>query len=330
MPATNAQQVALVPAGKLLLHYRRDRYERGLRDAGRLAMTLRPRRSVLYMPGSNLRALEKARTLPADGLILDLEDAVAPRHKELARVQIVKTLNQGGYGRRELIVRVNGLDTEWGADDVRAIAELPIDAVLFPKVESASHVLAAVASLKEAGSPDTLAVWAMAETPKGIIGINEVASASPQLRCIVVGTSDLSKEMRVPHTPSRLGFLVPLTSCVLAARANGLDVLDGVHLNLTEPDQFHALCLQGKALGFDGKTLIHPTQVDAANDVFAPSKEEVQAAREILDAWEAAHAEGKGVVVVNGNLVENLHVEEASRTLALAAGIADLIDSGIV
>ena len=287
-------------------------------------MTIRPRRSVLYMPGSNERALDKARGLPADALILDLEDAVAPNDKQIARECIARAVRGGGYGQREIIVRVNGLDTEWGRDDVGSIATLPIDGVLFPKVETAQDVLDAEKTLAEAGAPGELAIWTMAETPRGILNLDAVASASPRLACIVAGTSDLSKDMRVPHTVNRLGFLVPLTTCVLAARANGLDVLDGVHLNFKDLDEFRAICEQGRELGFDGKTLIHPSQIAAANEVFAPAGHEVDTARAILEAWDAARAEGKGLVVLEGRLIENLHVEEAKRTLALADGIAAL------
>ncbi len=287
-------------------------------------MTLRPRRSALYMPGSNARALEKARALPADVLILDLEDAVAPNDKALGRERIAAAVTEGGYGRRELIIRVNGLDTEWGEEDVRVIAALPIDGVLFPKVESADDVDAASKALDEAGAATDLPIWTMAETPRGILNLDSVARANPRIACIVAGTSDLSKDMRVPHTPNRLGFLVPLTHCVLAARANGLDVLDGVHLNFKDLEEFRIHCEQGRELGFDGKTLIHPSQIACTNQVFAPAEDDIASARAILVAWDAAQAAGKGLVVLDGRLVENLHVEEAKRTLALAEGIAAL------
>jgi len=249
---------------------------------------------------------------------------VSPDDKALGRERICAAVSSAGYGKRELIVRVNGLDTVWGNDDVAAVAKLPIDGVLFPKIESAADVHAATAALDDAGAPSDLPVWIMSETPRGILNLATIAEASPRLACIVAGTSDLSKDMRVPHTPSRLGFLVPLTQCVLAARANGLDVLDGVHLDFKNLESFRLLCEQGRELGFDGKTLIHPTQVESANIAFAPAPEQIAHAHEIIGAWDAARAAGKGLVVLNGSLIENLHVEEAKRTIALAQGIEAL------
>lgn len=284
-------------------------------------MKLRPRRSILYMPGANARALDKARTLPADGLILDMEDAVSPDSKELARQQIVENVTRGGYAPREIIIRVNGLNTPWGRDDVAAVASIGADAILFPKVESPEEVHAAVEALDKAGAPADLPVWIMAETPRGILNINAIASASPRLRGIVMGTSDLAKEMRVRHTPDRVGFTAALSLCVMAARAYGQDIMDGVYLDLKNDAGFRAACEQGRDMGFDGKTLIHPNQVAVANEVFAPAPEDVENARKIIEAWNQAKAEGKGVVVVNGKLVENLHVEEAHRALAVAEAI---------
>lgn len=284
-------------------------------------MKLRPRRSILYMPGANARALEKARTLPADGLILDMEDAVSPDSKELARRQIVESVTQGGYGSREIIVRVNGLNTAWGHDDVKAVANIGADAILVPKVESPEEVLAAVAALEQAGAPAELPVWIMAETPRGILRIDAIAGASPRLTAIVMGTSDLAKEMRVRHTPDRIGFIAALSLCVMAARAYGQDIVDGVYLDLNDDAGFRAACEQGRDIGFDGKTLIHPKQLAAANEVFAPAEKDVENASTIIEAWEQARREGKGVAVVNGKLVENLHVEEARRTLAVAEAI---------
>ncbi|MCB1841513.1 MAG: CoA ester lyase [Halioglobus sp.] len=287
-------------------------------------MEIRPRRSLLYMPGSNPRALEKARNLEADGLILDMEDSVAPDAKQLAREQIGAALAEGGYGHRELMVRINALATRWGADDIAAVAAFPVkpDAVLVPKINNADDVQAAVAALNAAGCPDSVDVWIMAETPACILNIERVASAHPRLRGMVMGTSDLSKDTRVRHTPDRLGFITALNLCVYAARANGLDIIDGVQLDLEDDALLRQSCEQGRDLGFDGKSLIHPRQIDAANAVFAPDEGEVAAAREIISAFEAAQAEGKGVVVVNGRLVENLHVEEAQRQLALADAIS--------
>lgn len=280
-------------------------------------MPIRPRRSVLYMPGSNARALEKAVSLPADGLILDLEDAVAPEAKALARRQVVDAVKAGGFGRREVIVRVNGLDTEWASDDIAAVAKSGADAILFPKIQSAADVLQAILMLEKAGAPAALPIWIMAETPRCILNMDSIAGASPRLACIVAGTSDLGRELRIRPTPARDGAVGALTMIVLAARAHGLDALDGVHLDLADAAGYEAVCVQGRDLGFDGKTLIHPKQIDAANRAFAPTAVELEAARAILAAWKEARAEGKGMVVVNGRLVEKLHVDEAERLLAL-------------
>jgi citrate lyase subunit beta/citryl-CoA lyase len=289
-------------------------------------MTIRPRRSVLYMPGSNARALEKAKSLPADGLILDLEDAVAPDAKALARSQVVEAVNQGGYGSRELMVRINGLDTPWGADDVAAVSAgtTPPDAVLIPKVSTAEDVVAAIGAFEAAGCADSIDFWIMAETPLCILNICEVASAHPRLKGIVMGTSDLAKETRVRHTPDRLGFLGALNLCVLAARANQLEILDGVYLDLEDETGYRAACEQGRDLGFDGKSLIHPKQVAGANDAFGLSEQELAAAQKIIEAWQQAEKEGKGLVVVDGKLVEVLHFEEARRQLELAAAIEQM------
>ncbi|MEM9256624.1 MAG: CoA ester lyase [Pseudomonadota bacterium] len=287
-------------------------------------MSIRPRRSLLYMPGSNARALEKARSLPADGLILDMEDAVAPDAKAVAREQIGAALAQGGYGSREILVRINGLDTEWGADDIAAVGQFEVapDAVLIPKIDTPEDVTRAVQACEAAGCSDAMDVWIMAETPRCILNIDAVAGAHSRLRGIVLGTSDLSKDTRVRHTPERLGFIAALNLCVYAARAHGLDIIDGVQLDLEDQALLQQSCEQGRDLGFDGKSLIHPKQIEAANRAFAPDPDEVVAAGEIIAAFEAAQAEGKGVVVVNGRLVENLHVEEARRQRALAEAIA--------
>ncbi|GAB5449765.1 MAG: CoA ester lyase [Halioglobus sp.] len=289
-------------------------------------MIIRPRRSLLYMPGSNPRALDKARSLPADGLILDMEDSVSPDAKALAREQIGAALAEGGYGSRELFVRINALDTDWGADDVAAICafEQAPDAVLLPKIDTAEDLVAAITAFEKGGCPETVAMWMMAETPRCILNIAAIAEAHPRLKGMVMGTSDLSKDTRVRHTPDRLGFITALNLCVYAARANGLDIIDGVQLDLEDEQLLRSSCEQGRDLGFDGKSLIHPKQIEAANAVFAPDEQEIAAAREIIAGFEAAQAEGKGVVVVNGRLVENLHVEEANRQLALAKAIAEL------
>ena len=287
-------------------------------------MNIRPRRSLLYMPGSNPRALEKARSLPADGLILDMEDAVAPDAKQLAREQIAAALEEGGYGHRELLIRINALSTEWGLDDVKAIcaAGTAPDAVLIPKISTPADVIEAVEAFEAAGCPDSVDVWIMAETPLCILNISDIAAAHPRLRGIVMGTSDLSKDTRVRHTPDRIGFITALNMCVYAARAHGLDIIDGVQLDLEDDEALAASCEQGRDLGFDGKSLIHPRQIGAANAAFGPDQAEVDSAGQIIAGFEAAEREGKAVVVVNGRLVENLHVEEARRLLALADAIA--------
>jgi citrate lyase subunit beta / citryl-CoA lyase len=291
------------------------------------ASSIRPRRSLLFMPGANERALDKARELPADGLIFDLEDAVAPDAKGAAREAVAAAVKQGGYGRRELVLRVNGLDTEWGADDLRAAAAMKIDAVLLPKVESAERVHRTVAALDMAGAPTDLAIWCMIETPKGVLAAAETAAANPRVAALVMGTSDLSKDLQVRDMPDRQPLMMSLQLVLLAARAHGLVALDGVHLALADEPGFAAACAQGRALGFDGKTLIHPKQIAPANAAFAPSADEVAQAEKIIAAHETALAAGKGIVVVDGRLVENLHVAAAQRTLALAEAIATLEDS---
>ncbi len=287
-------------------------------------MTLRPRRSVLYMPGSNTRALEKARTIAADALVFDLEDAVAPDQKAAARELAVNAVRNGGYSRREMVIRANGLDTEWAVDDLKAIATSGADAVCLPKVESAGQVRQAAALLEQHGAPASMRVWSMIETPRGVLNAAEIAGAHPRLAVLVMGTSDLAKELRVPHTPDRLGFITSLGLCVLAARAHDVDILDGVYLDIRDSDGLRAACEQGRVLGFDGKTLIHPDQVAVANAVFAPDAEAVARARRLLDVWREALAAGKGVAVLDGKLVENLHAAEAERLLAIADAIAAL------
>ncbi len=288
-----------------------------------MAATARPRRSVLYMPGSNARALEKAKTLAADALILDLEDAVAPDAKALAREQVCKAVAEGGYGARELIIRTNGLDTDWGKDDIIAAAKAAPDAILLPKVESAAQVQAAEALLQQHGQEKT-AIWCMMETPKGILHAEEIASASPRLAALVMGTSDLVKDLNAHHTPLRLPVITSLGLCLLAARAYGLAILDGVYLDLDDDTGFEAACKQGLELGFDGKTLIHPKTLEITNRVYAPSEAQVAWAQKIIAAFEAASKEGKGVVLVDGKLIENLHVEQAKKLAALAEAIAKL------
>lgn len=289
-----------------------------------IASKARPRRSVLYMPGANTRALEKARTLPADGLILDLEDAVAPDAKVSARENVLKALKEGGYGKREILLRINALDTPWGQADAAAAAKSGAHAVLIPKVESASHVRQVEAVLEQNGAPEELAIWCMMETPLGILNAAEIAQSSRRLAGFVLGTSDLAKDLRAAHTPLRLPMITSLGLTLLAARAYGLAILDGVYLNLEDDEGFGAACVQGKELGFDGKTLIHPKQVAKANEVFAPSEADVAWARKIIAAHAEAEAQGKGVVLVDGKLIENLHVVGARRQVELADAIAEL------
>jgi len=289
-----------------------------------MSKTVRPRRSVLYMPGSNARALEKGRTVAADGLILDLEDAVAPDAKEAARGQIRDAIKAGGYGRRELIVRVNGLATPWGDADVAAAATFGAHALLVPKVENADTVRQIETLMSAAGAPADLTIWCMIETPLGVLNVKEIAFASPRVGSLVMGTSDLAKDLNCAHTRERLPMLTSLGLCVLAARAASIAILDGVHLDLTDDEGFRYACQQGRELGFDGKTLIHPKTIDVANAVFAPSDSEITWARKIIAAHAEAEKQGKGVVLVDGKLIENLHVVGAKRLVALADAITDM------
>ncbi|NIP15736.1 MAG: CoA ester lyase [Pseudomonadales bacterium] len=285
-------------------------------------MQFRPRRSVLYMPGANARALEKAKGLPCDAIIFDLEDAVAVDAKTAARDQVARALGDGGYGYREIIVRVNGLDTGWGLDDLTAVVGLAVDALLFPKVETPEQVAAIIEALDAAGG-NRLPVWLMIETPAGVLNARAVAAASPRVRCLVMGTSDLVKELRGRHTPSRSNLSFALQRCVLAAREAGIDILDGVHLDFRNAEAFRQACEQARDMGFDGKTLIHPTQIEAANDVFGYGAGDVDHARAVIAVWETAQREGKGVAVLDGQLIENLHAAEAERVLAFAAALSD-------
>jgi citrate lyase subunit beta/citryl-CoA lyase len=283
---------------------------------------IRPRRSVLFMPGSNPRALEKARALPSDGLIFDLEDAVAPEAKETARTAVAAAVTAGGYAPRELVLRVNPIETVWGHGDLGVAATSPIDAVLLPKVESAERVRLTIELLDALGAPPELAVWCMIETPLGVLAAAEIAEASPRVAALVLGTSDLANDLHARPTRDRLPLLTALGLVLLAARAHGRAVLDGVHLDLADAKGFAVACHQGRELGFDGKTLIHPDQIGPANAIFAPTAEEVARARRIIAGYAEAVAAGKGAVRIEGRLVEALHVEEARRTLALAEAIA--------
>jgi len=285
--------------------------------------SIRPRRSVLFLPGSNPRAIEKARELPADGVIFDLEDAVAPEAKNAARAAVASALTAGGYGPRELILRVNPQGSAWGPADLAAAATLPIDAVLLPKVENAESVRLALDRLAALGAPPALDVWCMIETPLGVLAAPQIAAAGPRLAALVLGTSDLSKDLRVRETRDRLPLLTALGLVLLAGRAHGRAILDGVHLDLADAAGFAAACQQGRELGFDGKTLIHPQQIAPANAAFSPSDEDVARAGRLIAAYAEATAAGKGAIRLDGRLVEALHVEEARRILALAAAIAE-------
>jgi citrate lyase subunit beta/citryl-CoA lyase len=286
--------------------------------------SLRPRRSVLYMPGANERALEKAQGLPADALILDLEDAVAPDAKDEARERVCGAASSGAYGRREIAIRANGIGTQWHQADVAAIAAAGPDAIVVPKIDSVDDVRAVETALEEGGAPDHTRIWAMLETPVAMLHAEEIAGCSERLAVLVMGTNDLAKELGAEHVPGRQPLLTGLGLCLLAARASGKVILDGVYNDIKDAEGFLSECRQGKQMGFDGKTLIHPSQLDPCNEVFAPSAEEVAAAEEIIAAYEEAEREGRGVVTVNGRMIENLHVETARRTLAQSQAIEAL------
>lgn len=283
---------------------------------------LRPRRSVLYMPGANERALEKAKSLPADALILDLEDAVAPDAKADARKRVAAAAASGEYGYREVTIRVNGPGTAWHADDLRAAAEAGPDAVVVPKVDSADTVREVERALEAAGAPDRTAIWAMVETPRAMLDARAVAAASERLTVLVMGTNDLAKELHAEHVPGRAPLLTGLSLALLAARDTGKAILDGVYNDVKNAEGFEAECVQGRQFGFDGKTLIHPSQVEPCNRLFAPSADQIAHARKVIDAFDEATREGRGVVTVDGRMIENLHVEDARRNLAVAEAIA--------
>ena len=277
----------------------------------------RPYRSVLYIPGSKDRALEKARGLPVDAIIFDLEDAVAPDEKENARATLSAALAQGGYGSRMRIVRINGLDTQWGEADAQAAAAMACDAVLLPKVESAAQLDALAAVIGD--TP----IWAMMETAKGMLNAAEIA-AHPQLTGFVMGTNDLAKELQTRYRADRLPMMAGLGLCLLAAKAEGIVIVDGVYNAFKDAEGLKAECDQGRDMGFDGKTLIHPAQVDVANEAFAPSEAEIDLAKRQIAAFEETEAGGQGVAVVDGKIVENLHVVTAREILAKADAIAAL------
>ena len=285
---------------------------------------IRPRRSVLYMPGSNARAIEKARAIPADAVILDLEDAVAPDSKDTARQQVVDAVTARGFGKRDVIVRINGLSTTWGEADLAAAIGAKPDAILAPKISTLADLHALEERLVRHRADPAIALWAMIETPLAILNIAALAGAGGRLACFVMGTNDLIKELRGQHTPDRSNLHAALGLSVAAARAHGLAAIDGVFNDIQDVDGFEKHCHQAKSFGFDGKTVIHPTQVDACNTIFAPSADEVVSARAVLAAFELPENKGKGAIKLDGRMVELLHAEIARRTVALADAIAAL------
>jgi citrate lyase subunit beta/citryl-CoA lyase len=294
-------------------------------DRQEIVMVVRPRRSVLYMPGSNAKALAKARTLPVDAIILDLEDSVAPDAKVSARAEVVKAAREGGFGAREVIIRVNGAHTAWGDEDLAAAIAAEPDAILLPKVDGPGTVMYAARALRDARAPEKTRLWAMMETPNAILGAGSIAAtaADPmaRLEVLVMGLNDLAKETRARLTAGRPAFTAWVALCVAAARAHGCDILDGVYNDIKDLDGFARECEQGREMGLDGKTLIHPSQLDICNAVFAPSAEEVASARAIIDAFALPENAGKGVIQLNGRMVELLHAQMARRVLAIVDGI---------
>ena len=287
------------------------------------ASALRPRRSVLYMPAANERALEKAKTLPADAIIFDLEDAVAPDAKQAARANAVAAASSPDYGRRELTIRCNGLDTRWGAEDLAAAANSGASAVVIPKVASVSTLDMVSSLLDAAGAPARMKIWAMIETPTAILDVRAIV-AHPRVAVLVMGTNDLARELRAALIPGRHPLLAHLATALLATREAAKVILDGVYNDIKDLDGFRSECVQGAEMGFDGKTLIHPGQVEIANEVWAPTVDEVAHARRVIDAFEKGLSEGRGVVTVDGRMIENLHVDNARRAIAVADGIAAL------
>ncbi len=285
--------------------------------------TYRPRRSVLYMPAANERALEKAKDIQADALIFDLEDAVAPDSKEVAREQACAAAASSEYGNRELTIRCNGLDTPWGKDDVLAAAAAGPAAVVIPKVDGSSYLDEISELLNQGGAPSSTQIWAMVETPIGILHVEEIARHE-RMSVMVMGTNDMAKELRASITADRRALLPYLAMCLLSARAAGVAILDGVYNDIKDESGFKDVCVQGAEMGFDGKTLIHPNQVAPTNEIFSPSLDELDFHRRIIEEFEAAEKDGRGVLTVDGKMIENLHVDEARRALAVADAIAAL------
>jgi citrate lyase subunit beta/citryl-CoA lyase len=288
-------------------------------------MTIRPRRSVLYMPGSNARALEKAKTLAVDGVILDLEDAVAPDAKAAARDQVVAAVKAGGFGAREVFIRTNGFETPWFADDLTAAAGAAPDAILIPKISSFDQLQLIAQRLLSMHADKRVRIWAMIETPAAIFNVREIASAAAdaetRLSGFVLGTNDLAKETRARQVPGRAPMLPWLSTCVLAARERGIDILDGVYNDIANAEGFVAECTQARDFGFDGKTLIHPNQIEPCNAAFSPSADEVAQARKMIAAFDLPENKDRGVVQIEGRMVERMHAEMARRTVAIADAI---------
>ena len=287
---------------------------------------LRPRRSALYMPGANDKALEKAKSLPTDAIIFDTEDSVAPDMKEAAREKVAAAVTSGEYGNRELTIRVNSSETEWHEADLRSAAAAAPSGIVVPKINSAAEVAAVERILESAGVADHTRIWAMLETPDAIEHALEIANSSERLEVLIMGTNDLAKELRAALVPGRAPLLWGLGRCLNAARSAGKVILDGVYNDVKNPDGFAAECAQGAEMGFDGKTLIHPTQVEPCNEAFSPSADEIEYSRRVIEAFEQGLAEGKGVVTVDGRMIENLHVDNARRAIAIADAIAALGD----
>jgi citrate lyase subunit beta / citryl-CoA lyase len=289
-------------------------------------MTIRPRRSVLYMPGSNARAIEKARSLPADAIILDLEDSVAPQSKAAARQQVADAVKAGGFGPREVVVRINGLDTEWWLDDLKAITHARPDAILVPKISRPQQFDDVIERFIDVHSDHKVRVWAMMETPLAMLHADRIAAAAldPEIRltAFVMGTNDLAKDTRAKIMPGRAAMLPWLMTCIAAARAFGVEIIDGVYNDLGNAEGFAQECGEARDLGFDGKTLIHPNQIEPCNAAFSPSADEVAQARRIIAAFDQPENQGKGVVALDGRMVERLHADMAQRTVAIAEAIA--------
>ncbi len=289
-----------------------------------MAEIITPRRSVLYMPGANDKALEKAKTLPCDAIIFDTEDAVAPDMKAVAREKVAAAVRSGEYGRRELTIRINGLDTEWWKADLESAGAAAPSAVVVPKINSAADVALVEGVLDGIDAAANTTIWAMLETPAAMERAVAIATSSDRLTVLIMGTNDLAKELRAALVPGRAPLLWGLGRCLNAARFAGKVILDGVYNDVKNPEGFAAECAQGAEMGFDGKTLIHPTQIEPCNDAFAPSAAEVEHSERVIAAWDEGIAAGKGVITVDGRMIENLHVDNARRALAIAAAIADL------